>query len=71
MGTICATNYANIFLGMFEINFIYHVFKHFQIFIVDLLLRYFYPGMEVKYNFWISSQGYILDTPQLNLILKF
>ena len=45
MGTICAPNYENIFMGKFERNFKY------QIFIVDLLMISIYSGMEAKHNY--------------------
>ena len=46
MGTIWAPNYVNIFMGEFERNFIYHVFKHFQMYIVDLSMIYFYQELH-------------------------
>ena len=50
MGTVWAPNYANILWeNLKDISYI-HVFKHFQIFIVDLLMISFYSGMDVRHN---------------------
>ena len=50
MGTVWAPNYANILWeNLKDISYI-HVFKHFQTFIVDLLMISFYSGMDVRHN---------------------
>ena len=50
MGIVWAPNYENILWeNLKEISYI-HVFKRFQIFIVDLLMISFYSGMEVRHN---------------------
>ena len=51
MGTICAPNYANIFMGKFERKFIYPCLQTFSnIFIIYFSNRSFYSGMEVKHT---------------------
>ena len=51
IGTKCAPNYANIFMRKFELTLYIHIFKHFQIFIVDLSIIYFYYGMKTKHDY--------------------
>ena len=51
MGTISGLNYANTFTEKFETKTSnIYVFKHFQIFIVDLSIS-FYSGMGATHNY--------------------
>ena len=51
METICPPNYANIFTGKFERNFMHPCLQIFSNFIVNLSMISFYSGMEAKNNY--------------------